>query len=612
MASNKSQLDVYRIDTQTVFNDMISSCTEEENEQLQNLLNEFNESETKLSSTVSSYVSKVIEHILKTHNNKKNTLSYVKKDLSNPIIDDYAMKLYEGKSKPTSPIYVLLDDRVSRTSATGISYSHVLFVYNKDNIFVFCSGAGWQVVSPYVDSLFGLQILSRLIPENAAAINSVKFRGYSGTVSGQETNFRKRARASEIIEFGQLFKDMSGSIEKTTIKDSLGIELSPKRKSIGANFKNSFKLKKRLTLAEFSCLLQKITKLLEIEPYFSIEDWLGLSSLGKTKKDKKTITELFDKVFTLISNKATDDSIQVDAFICNPNLSSYMVANKYKLTYDDCEFEQDEIYDVDALLPYVKQLQSKFDRDTNTQEKVIKALSETDLESFIDGETYADTSSKLKKCLQICILHEGKNYILVDGEWYVVYEGLEKKLNRELPGLIKGRISAFALPNWDKNLPEDDYLNVLTSSPYNHAKLHRKRPLDNIELCDTMFLNGKTLVLCHFKDGFDTSMRVLTSQVRSSVELIIDIKMNDRIEELASSWIKYKDEKNIPDFEVIKKAILGLDGYSVEECIVFNPKDEIIKTMDTNDSVIAKYELSLLIKRWGFDIPLTISFPETV
>ena len=331
MASNKSQLDVYRIDTQTVFNDMISSCTEEEYEQLQNLLNEFNESETKLSSTVSSYASKVIEHILKTHNNKKNTLSYVKKDLSNPIIDDYAMELYEGKSKPTSPIYVLLDDRVSRTSATGISYSHVLFVYNKDNIFVFCSGAGWQVVSPYVDSLFGLQILSRLIPENAAAINSVKFRGYSGTVSGQETNFRKRARASEIIEFGQLFKDMSGSIEKTTIKDSLGIELSPKRKSIGANFKNSFKLKKRLTLAEFSGLLQKITKLLEIEPYFSIEDWLGLSPLGKTKKDKKTITELFDKVFTLISNKATDDSIQVDAFICNPNLSSY-----YRSSYCSC------------------------------------------------------------------------------------------------------------------------------------------------------------------------------------------------------------------------------------------------------------------------------------
>lgn len=127
-----------------------------------------------------------------------------------------------------------------------------------------------------------------------------------------------------------------------------------------------------------------------------------------------------------------------------------------------------------------------------------------------------------------------------------------------------------------------------------------------------MFLNGKTLVLCHFKDGFDTSMRVLTSQVRSSVELIIDIKMSDRIEELASSWVKYKDEKNIPDFDVIKKAILGLDGYSVEECIVFNPKDEIIKTIDTNDSVIAKYELSLLIKRWGFDIPLTISFPKTV
>ena len=166
-----------------------------------------------------------------------------KKDLSDPIIDGYAMVLYEGESKPTSPIYVLLGDRVSRTRANGISYSHVLFVYNKENIFAFCSGSGWQVVSPFVDSLFGLQVLSRLIPENAAAINSVKFRGYSGTVSGQETNFRKKARASEIIEFGQLFKDMSGSIGKDTIKETLGIELSSNRKTVGANFKNSFKLK---------------------------------------------------------------------------------------------------------------------------------------------------------------------------------------------------------------------------------------------------------------------------------------------------------------------------------------------------------------------------------
>lgn len=609
LASNKSQLDVYRIDTQTVLNDMISHFIEEDKEELQKLIEKMNESEENLSDTVLQCAQSIIEHIIKTHNDKKNTLNYTKKDLSNSFIDNYAMILYEGISKPQSPIYVLLNDRVS--GSKGVSYSHILFVFNKENIFAFCSGAGWQVVSPFVDSLFGLQILSRLIPENAAAINSVKFRGYSGAVSGQETNFRKKARANEIIEFGQLFKDMSGSIGKETIKDALGIELSANRKTVGADFKNSFKLKKRLTLSEFSFLLQKITKLLEVKPYFSVEDWLGLSPLGRTQKDKLLAKELFDEVFTLILRKAKDNSVHADAFICDPQLSLYMAANNYKVSYGNCEFEHDEIFDISSLSPFVNQLCAKFCGEEDADKKIIKALSESVLESFIDGETYPNTSDKLKKCIQICILHNGKNYILVDGDWYVVYEGLEQKLNRELPGIMQGRISEISLPAWNKGLSEDKYLDFLTSSPYNHAKLHRKRPLDNIELCDTMFLNDKTLVLCHFKDGFNNSMRVLTAQVRSSVELLIDIKMSDRIEDLAMSWKKYEDIENIPDFEIIKKAILGIDGYNIEECIVFNPRDEIIKTMDTNDSVIAKYELSLLIKRWGFDIPLTISLPQT-
>ena len=61
---------------------------------------------------------------------------------------------------------------------------------------------------------------------------------------------------------------------------------------------------------------------------------------------------------------------------------------------------------------------------------------------------------------------------------------------------------------------------------------------------------------------------------------------------------------------IITKSILGIDGYSVEECVVFNPKEEIEKSVENNNSVIAKYELSLLIKRWGFDIPLTVAIPE--
>ena len=385
--------------------------------------------------------------------------------------------------------------------------------------------------------------------------------------------------------------------------------MSSKRKTIGAEFKNSFKLRKRLTLVEFADLLQNLTELLQEEPFFSIEDWLGLSPLGKTQKDKKTIKILFDEAIKQLYRKAEDDSIQLDIFVCNPNLTAYMSANSYKLSYDDLEYESTEFYDEIPLIEYVKKLKEYFSDEEDVEQKVTNALKETLLESFIDGEEYADTSSKLIKCMQLSINHERKNYILVDGEWYVVYEGLEKKLNSELPKIIRGRKSSFSLPIWESGFSEDQYLDILTDDPYNHAKLHRMRPLDNIELCDTMFMRDKTLVLCHVKDGFNTNMRVLTAQVRSSAELLIDIKMSNRVNELSVTWAKYKREKNMPDFDIITKSILGIDGYSVEECVVFNPKDEIEKSVENNNSVIAKYELSLLIKRWGFDIPLTVSIP---
>jgi hypothetical protein len=109
------------------------------------------------------------------------------------MISGYKLDFFEGISHPNSPIYALLENRVEKSKTTTLS--HILFAYNKDNVFVFCSGSGWQVVSPYVDSLFGLQVMSRLIPENAEAISSVKLRGYSGTVLGQEINYRKKARA---------------------------------------------------------------------------------------------------------------------------------------------------------------------------------------------------------------------------------------------------------------------------------------------------------------------------------------------------------------------------------------------------------------------------------
>ena len=79
MASNKSQLDVYKIDTHTVINDILSNLTDIENEQFKEQIKECAKSKDVLSDAVLSCIHRIIDHIMKMHNDKKNTLHYIKK-----------------------------------------------------------------------------------------------------------------------------------------------------------------------------------------------------------------------------------------------------------------------------------------------------------------------------------------------------------------------------------------------------------------------------------------------------------------------------------------------------------------------------------------------------
>ncbi len=608
MTEGKSQLDLYRIDRVTALNEMAEKGVLE-NEKLSELYDLEKNSSNASAEQVSNLSESIIKHIIATQNIKPKSLHYHEKILKENDIQNYTLVLYEAKSTPQSPIIALLGERVEGRSDRGANISHILFVYDKENIFAFCSGAGWQVVSPFVDGLFGLQIMSRLIPENKEAINAVKLRGFAGTVAGQTTNYRKKARASEIIEFGQLFKDLSGHIEKEIAQSGLGIEISQKRKNIGADFKNSFKLRKRMTLVEFVSLLNKISELLKTEPFFSIEDWLGLSPLGRSKKDKALSKKLLAMgLHKIYLESLCEEEPKFEVFVSDPDLVLYTTSNYYRLNSKEGSFTYDEFHNETDLIKYVKEVLHIIEDGPDKEQKLIEFLTNTYLESHIEDDQVPLTSSPLVKCLQFYVSYEGKNYIHIDGQWYVIYEALGEKLNRELPSLIRARESMFTMPEWGSGLAEEKYLSLL-STHYSHAVLHRKRPLDNIELCDTMFIDGKRLVLCHVKDGFDTKMRVLAAQVRSSANLINDMKLSNRINELKVKWASFANVSNLPSWDIVEKAILGIDGYQVVQCIVFNP-DIDFDSITSINSIIAKYELSSLIKKWEYEFPLEIALPQ--
>lgn len=595
MSRNKSQLDVYRIDRLAVLTELKDSIDESSYLRMQEISQNMDNFAEISEEDVLYYSSMIIEFIVGQQNNKQKGLKFKSIALEPALYRSYKLVLYEAYSEPTSAVKMLVNDQLIGRTRKNTNVSYVLFLINQRNIFSFCSGSGWQTIKPYADPLFGLHILSHLVSASASCINTVHYRGFTGTIATQRTSFRRNARTNEIIDFGQLCRDLSGRISVERAKEALGIQSSPKRKNVGADFKSSFKLKKRMNLSEFCDLLDKITDLLNSEPYFNVEDVLGITPIGDSSKEKKLKKELLDEVlgkfYTNSLNKDPDDE---DVFISDSNISDYMSAGVYRLSYNSHSTSVDEFSCGAHLKEYIDYIISKYQGNSaEMQQYVVNSLKETNIESFGENENDPPlTSGKLVNCIQLNLVYRSRNYIFLEGKWYVVYEGLTDKLNAGLPALIKERFSPIKLPQW-RDMDEDTYIDLL-SLHHNHAKMHRLRPLNNIELCDTILFSDNRLIFLHIKDGFDTSMRVLTAQVQSSAELLTDVILTNRLDELKAKWNALSYIKNIPGWSIIEDAILG--KYRIVECLVMNPGIDIAKDVSSINSTIAKYELSTLIR----------------
>ena len=610
MPKDKSQLDIYQIERETVVTEMSKSLAPVQQAQFTTLFETVTVG-TPTPENITELSESIVGYIIRKQNNKPKVLHYESISLSPNTVRGYTLMLYEAYSYPHSPIATILHGRTAQDPRTGMNVSHILFAYDKNSIYAVCSGAGWQVVTPYADSQFGLNVLSRLIPPNEEAISSARYRGFAGTVAAQETSYRRKARASEVAEFGRLFKDLSGQIAADTVREELGIDVSKGRHYIGADFKNTFKIRKSISLAELGDLFEKITDLLQEDPLFNIEDWLGIAPLGKNQREKTLCQTLTKEALANLCHAALDDGAEgLDSFVCDSRISIYMAANRYKVITGGIELSFDEFSSEETLFDCIRQLSALVPEGSNLEEELVQMLSQAMLHSYSEGSSFPDTSNPLSKCLQLSIVYQHRSYILIEGEWYAVYDGLNAKLNNDLPQLVSNRLSKLSLPAWEATLSEDQYLNLL-SSECGHAKLHRKQPLDHVELCDTVVADGKRIVFCHVKEGFNTTMRVLTAQVRSSANVIADLRAGNRLSNLQATWrYTYRSIPNLPPWEIVEKAILGIDGYSIAECTIFHPANDVSTSVEWSDSVIAKYELSTLIKGWEHEFPLEIAIPK--
>ncbi len=622
MPSKKIQTDIYRIDLNSIFSELSQNLVAQTRTEYDALLQRMNQRDNTLTTVnVETFLNAIISFIMDEQNNnpRPDALHYNPIVLQNVDNLPYKLMLIKARTTPSNPIIALLDEKIPTEQLelmANRNTSCVLFAYNHKEMFAFCSGAGWHVIQKYIDQYFGLKVLIRLIPKDSPAITSAHNRGFTGTIAAQSINYRRNAKPREVIDFGKVCKDLAGRIQTEILQRRLNLQIDTTKKHINGNFKNSFRLRRKLSLQEILDLLDKITNFIDTEePYFNLEEWLGISPLSETNQDKKLKNRAQNKLAETLYDWANTvvPRPYIDYFISNQDINLFNLANRFDIDihgglqfhksypdFSDCEDLSEFINDYCNICEIEDPLQKR----QIIIEGIKRALL-TSSEQHGDDLPIELTRGKLFEHIHGEIWDEETHQalIILDGVWYRVYDGLKQRLNNELPGLIRGRIIQTDLPHWG-NTTEDEYIGQIVHN-LQCCSLHKKRPLDNIEMCDVIRYENETLCLYHIKDSFNTTMRTLSAQVRSSATQLTDIQLSGALPELRRRWVELANEtQNLPEWRIVERAISG--EIPIKQRIVIKPSGDLLHHPEEIMSMIAKYELAALIKLWSFSMSLEI------
>ena len=131
--------------------------------------------------------------------------------------------------------------------------SFMTFIYNEKNIYAITGGFAFHRIEPYLDSLFGIKILSGLIDRNSKNIKGVSERNVSKSVMATTKMFRVDYSISEDEDFGKIYKEIIAQLDSKILEEKLGFK------------KNDIKKVQCIARTYF-----KITKSMDIEKVYDV------------------------------------------------------------------------------------------------------------------------------------------------------------------------------------------------------------------------------------------------------------------------------------------------------------------------------------------------------
>lgn len=474
----------------------------------------------------------------------------------------------------------------------------LLFIETEFNLFSIVGGNAYQIVLPFIDQSFGLNLYSRIIKPELDELLSIKSRGITGSRAGISEQFRDNYRIIDFIKFGKAPKEIHLKLSKEV--SDLHFEFLKKNKTdrVQIFVGKSFQIKKSVDFDDLNKIITEICHILELVA----SDYL---SSYEEITDKKYISdylhpELITRIFNDTENvykRSLYSSTTFEYDFCDPNnIEKFYEADYYKLkektenngysTFAEVT-DRTEIYDT-----VIKRGIERF--GVNNRFKFMVFLQGTRITSHHNKIQTTASSFLFNISTEFPI--KNKPIFLVDTKWYHLRDTFVQDLKTNTVHILKTyNVSNGILPlKWDKKVlkRESDY-----NSSYDNLKNYIVIDTiikDGLELCDILHYDNQNLYLIHVKYGFKSEMRELTNQITISARRLretLGSKDKTMLTKIYNSLVnkgKSIDNLTLSEFK-------ELFNQKITYVLAFTShlKDDlsVIDNIDKFDSNIARYSL---------------------
>jgi len=482
---------------------------------------------------------------------------------------------------------------------------YILLIKEQDVFYVVLGGSGYFLIKDFIENDFAFKIASQLINKDKNIIKYSKEKSVMSKIVGQVKYFRTRSNFMENNNFGNFYKELNLSIDKSLLIDKFKFKSDEIKKNCACLIKNSFQINKSITfekMLEIVFILNEMTKNNIINSINDVE----------IVENKKVVEELDKCLLEQLKNRCYENNY-IDFDLCHEDFEEYLTADRYIVKNGKrVILDQDDLLDnIDVIFEKIK---AEYEKD-----KFDNIINSINIETR-NADDNILTKDKLIKHLHGDIKYQTNTYFFINGIWFLIENSFLESLDKNCIDFFKLNLGDKLNKIWKKgndgNFSSEDDYNYSYIGEKNTLALH-KIEYNNIELCDVLKWDSENNVYLYFvKRKVDNSFRDLCSQILISAKTVQrdkDFVKNifNSLKKSSNSRLKNQSDDYSKIISKIKKApriyfVLSFLDEAKTRKKTIHEDVNVFKKFQSNIAKFSLLELILSMKEFNkFELKIT-------